>query len=377
MAKITINVGTGPNTGDADDLRTAFTSTNANFTELYTNVATKVDEGDVTTSGLEMVGAGILGRSTGSTSAPIQKLSAATVKTFLALDQVNNTSDADKPISTAATTALAGKEPTIVAGTQSQYYRGDKTWVNLTKSSVGLANVDNTADADKPISTATQTALDLKSDTTHTHVAANITMASQRILGRNTTGSGGAEELTSTQVKSIIGLSNVSNTSDADKPISTATQTALDGKAPIVHTHEIDDVTGLQSALDGKANTGHTHTIANVTGLAAQLVHSVTQYNHAPVDADILHGVADTGFTVVIANSVARAGVAATAETTIVVKKNNIAVGSIVFAANATTGTIAVPTAGDLATVVGDVWTLEFPATADTTLARISVVLRN
>ncbi len=32
----------------------------------------------------------------------------------------------------------------------------------LTKSSVGLGNVDNTADADKPISTATQTALDTK-----------------------------------------------------------------------------------------------------------------------------------------------------------------------------------------------------------------------
>ena len=34
----------------------------------------------------------------------------------------------------------------------------------LTKSSVGLANVDNTADADKPVSTATQTALDLKAN---------------------------------------------------------------------------------------------------------------------------------------------------------------------------------------------------------------------
>jgi hypothetical protein len=32
----------------------------------------------------------------------------------------------------------------------------------LTKSSVGLANVDNTSDADKPVSTATQTALDAK-----------------------------------------------------------------------------------------------------------------------------------------------------------------------------------------------------------------------
>ncbi len=35
-------------------------------------------------------------------------------------------------------------------------------WVTPTKSLVGLSNVDNTADADKPISTATQTALDAK-----------------------------------------------------------------------------------------------------------------------------------------------------------------------------------------------------------------------
>jgi hypothetical protein len=35
-------------------------------------------------------------------------------------------------------------------------------WTSLTKSSVGLGNVDNTSDANKPVSTATQTALDLK-----------------------------------------------------------------------------------------------------------------------------------------------------------------------------------------------------------------------
>jgi len=34
--------------------------------------------------------------------------------------------------------------------------------VTLAKADVGLANVDNTADANKPVSTATQTALDLK-----------------------------------------------------------------------------------------------------------------------------------------------------------------------------------------------------------------------
>src|SRR5688500_13593977 len=36
----------------------------------------------------------------------------------------------------------------------------------VTKADVGLGNADNTSDASKPISTATQTALDLKEDKT-------------------------------------------------------------------------------------------------------------------------------------------------------------------------------------------------------------------
>lgn len=67
--------------------------------------------------------------------------------------------------------------------------------------------------------------------------------------------------------KAQVGLGNVDNTSDANKPVSTATQTALDGKANTSHGHAIADVTGLQSALDGKAASSHTHSISNVTGL--------------------------------------------------------------------------------------------------------------
>ena len=52
-----------------------------------------------------------------------------------------------------------GKEPTVAAGITTQYYRGDKSWQTLDKVAVLLGNVDNTSDADKPISTATQTAL--------------------------------------------------------------------------------------------------------------------------------------------------------------------------------------------------------------------------
>ena len=68
----------------------------------------------------------------------------------------------------------------------------------LTKTQVGLANVDNTSDASKPVSTATQTALDGK-------------------LG--TTGNGsGLTGLT----KSQVGLTNVDNTADSAKSVSSA-----------------------------------------------------------------------------------------------------------------------------------------------------------
>jgi hypothetical protein len=83
----------------------------------------------------------------------------------------------------------------------------------VTKSQVGLANADNTSDANKPVSTATQTALDAK--------------ASSASLAAHTGNTSNPHSVT----KSQVGLGNAENTSDANKPISTATQTALDGKA--------------------------------------------------------------------------------------------------------------------------------------------------
>jgi hypothetical protein len=55
-------------------------------------------------------------------------------------------------------------EPVITATTSADYYRGDKTFATLNKTAVGLGNVDNTSDANKPVSTATQTALDAKTN---------------------------------------------------------------------------------------------------------------------------------------------------------------------------------------------------------------------
>ena len=65
--------------------------------------------------------------------------------------------------------------------------------------------------------------------------------------------------------KTDVGLSNVDNTSDTNKPVSTATQTALNGKANTSHTHVISDTTGLQTALDAK--TDETITVSGGTSL--------------------------------------------------------------------------------------------------------------
>lgn len=77
-------------------------------------------------------------------------------------------------------------EPLITAGTTSQYWRGDKSWQTLDKTAVGLSNVDNTSDADKPVSTATNTALSNKQDkltltTTGTSGAATLVGATLNI----------------------------------------------------------------------------------------------------------------------------------------------------------------------------------------------------
>lgn len=41
--------------------------------------------------------------------------------------------------------SLSGKENSITSGTTGQYWRGDKSWQTLDKTSVGLSNVENTA----------------------------------------------------------------------------------------------------------------------------------------------------------------------------------------------------------------------------------------
>jgi hypothetical protein len=60
----------------------------------------------------------------------------------------------------------------------------------VTKTHVGLANVDNTADADKPVSTATQTALDAKASLAGATFTGDVTVETDVVIEGNLTISG-------------------------------------------------------------------------------------------------------------------------------------------------------------------------------------------
>lgn len=75
----------------------------------------------------------------------------AVTKTQVGLGNVDNTSDADKPISTAAETRLSTLDSAIDTHTENK-----SNPHNVTKTQVGLGNVDNTADSVKNVLSATK-----------------------------------------------------------------------------------------------------------------------------------------------------------------------------------------------------------------------------
>ena len=116
---------------------------------------------------------------------------------------------------------------------------------NLTKNSVGLSNVDNTSDANKPISTATQSALDKKVDIvankslvanseitklaglkTQTELDTSINDAKKSGTDAQTTINNHIKDTNNPHnvTKDQVGLSNVDNTADINKEVKTATQ---------------------------------------------------------------------------------------------------------------------------------------------------------
>lgn len=178
----------------------------------------------------------------------------------------NDYTDAEKTKLSGIETGAQKNTITGVKGSAETTYRTGN--VNITATNIGLGNVNNTSDAEKPISTATKTALDGK-QATITGAATTITdnnLTANRALISNSSGKVEVSSVTSTELgyldgvtsniqtqlnnklssapvtsvnnktgavtlaKGDVGLGNVDNTSDANKPISNATQAALNNK---------------------------------------------------------------------------------------------------------------------------------------------------
>ena len=239
--------------------------------------------------------------------APVQSVASKTgavtlVKGDVGLGNVDNTADADKPVSTATQTALNAKQDTLVsgtniktvnstsllgsgnieisssvawggitgtlstqtdlqsaldakeatisAGTTGQYYRGDKSFQTLDKAAVGLSNVDNTSDANKPVSTATQTALDGK-QATITGAATTIDtedLTASRALVSDGSGKVAVSDVTTTELGYLDGVTSAVQTQINSK-ISTYDGTTYDVTAlAAVSQAEYD-------AIDPKSDT--------------------------------------------------------------------------------------------------------------------------
>lgn len=207
-----------------------------------------------------------------------------TTKAQVGLGNADNTSDLNKPVSTAQAAAIAVVQADIDA-----HQLDTNNPHNTTKAQVGLGNADNTSDANKPISTATQSALDLKADLVGGVIpssqipsiaitefkgavaseAAMLALTGERgdwciridmdmayiLVNEDPTQAANWVAIPHPQspVMSVngqtgvvvldkfdIGLDQVDNTSDADKPISTATQTALNAKENSIAAGTVD-----------------------------------------------------------------------------------------------------------------------------------------
>jgi hypothetical protein len=236
---------------------------------------------------------------------------------------LSETNQGDTIIGDQSTDTLTVNAATTFAGTVS----------GLTKTMVSLGNCDNTSDLNKPVSTATQTALNLKAnqsslDTTNNNVAAlqsktnalsfdaslnQTTLNSKLVVALSETNQGNTiigDQSTDTLTinaattfagtvsgltKTMVSLGNCDNTSDLNKPVSTAVQTALNLKAndnAVVHLTTNETIAGTKtfssnplvpdiSANDNSSkisNTKYVDTaIANLVGSAPSTLNTLNE----------------------------------------------------------------------------------------------------
>lgn len=173
-------------------------------------------------------------------------------------------------------------------------HKTDKTNPHgVTKAQVGLDNVPNVSTNDQtPIYTVPTANAGLvsgeKLGTAFGKIARAVASLIAHIANKSNPHS---------VTKAQVGLANVDNTSDVNKPISSATQTALNGKSDKAHKHKTADISDMPTALpadggdadtvDGKhasnfAASNHTHTAADIGAAASGHTHTRSQITDFP-----------------------------------------------------------------------------------------------
>lgn len=213
-----------------------------------TNANTYVHPSDGVDPGVALTGANVFsdiavnaaGHVTGSATR-------ALTKGDISLGNVDNTSDANKPVSTAQATAIGLKidnsEKAAANGVAT--LGGDSKIPSSQIPVIAMTDVFVVADETAQLAlTAQEGDVAVRSDLNKTYihnggVAATMADWQEMLTPTDSVLSVNTYTGAVTLVASDVGLGNVTNTSDANKPVSTAQQTALDLKLTIT---DIDDV---------------------------------------------------------------------------------------------------------------------------------------
>jgi hypothetical protein len=197
---------------------------------------------------------------TGLQTALDSKLVAADVANFETTTQLNARDTANRSRSNHTGTQIASTNSEFnsvaSAATPVQTVAGKTGTVTVTKSDVGLGNADNTSDANKPVSTATQTALDAKLDKNSTITGATKTKVTYDSKGLVTAGADATQDdivdgttykqYASTEKTKLAGIAAGATANDTDAN--------LKNRANHTGTETASTISDFNSAADARVS---------------------------------------------------------------------------------------------------------------------------